>query len=321
MLFIEGISLKTDASSTYDTELISYALIKKHLTQSKLAEILSEKLEKTVTQSAISRWKATKFITSDVRIELLKIVGLDWDMHLVDTRRNSSYDLRRNSPSELRDIVEWRIIISNKQNEEKWINFCKEYSQNVGVTVSPVDFVLMINDVGFNFDYDFDKFIQNKFYLKLLKQWISRYQELEQWRSLIIPHIQKRAARIFRDHYLSNIAFMQVIKKQDGNEAVKYVNNHHDLSYEIEKTSQRSYIFHRSLVFINRDEALGLSESIFDEILIDSNAIAVRYKNSNESESLKEDITVDTSQWSKAEQEIYKQLVKIKKELLEKLNK
>jgi hypothetical protein len=253
-------------------------------------------------------------------IEIVKIAGLDWDIDKIDdTERRPSYGVNERRPHLLREIVSWRIIISNKKNEEKWFNFCAEYSQEFGDTVSPVDFVLMINHIGFNFDSDFDKFIQNEFYLNLLKGWIRRYQELIVWFKEIVP-LNNKGTRNFLNHYLWQVAFVQVIKNQDGDVAMKYVNPY-DLYYEIEAISQRSYIFHRSLIFINRTEMMGLSESRLNEILIDSNPIPDLSKDSNESESLKEDNTVDTSQWSKAEQEIYKQLAKIKKELLEKLNK
>ncbi len=319
-MFVDDISIKSNETSTYDTELISYVLIKKSLTQFKLAEILNEKSKRTVTQSSISRWKSNNYLPFELMIEIVKIAGLDWDIDKIDdTERRPSYGVNERRPHLLREIVSWRIIISNKKNEEKWFNFCAEYSQEFGDTVSPVDFVLMINHIGFNFDSDFDKFIQNEFYLNLLKGWIRRYQELIVWFKEIVP-LNNKGTRNFLNHYLWQVAFVQVIKNQDGDVAMKYVNPY-DLYYEIEAISQRSYIFHRSLIFINRTEMMGLSESRLNEILIDSNPIPDLSKDSNESESLKEDNTVDTSQWSKAEQEIYKQLAKIKKELLEKLNK
>jgi hypothetical protein len=320
-MFVDDISIKSNETSTYDTELISYVLIKKSLTQFKLAEVLNDKTERAVTQSSVSRWKSNNFAPLSLIIELLKIAGLDWDIDKIDYRKNRfSFGTDSLTSGGLNSTVRWRIIISNKQNEEKWFNFCKKYSQELGgSTVLPVDFVLMINQIGFNFDSDFDKFIQNEFYINLLKEWIRRYQELIIWFEEIVP-LKSKGTRDFRRNWLWQVAFAQAIKNQDGNVAMKYVNPY-DLYYEIEAISQRSYVFHRSLVFINRVETLGLSESRLNEILIDSNPIPDLSKDSNESESLKEDSTVDTSQWSKAEQEIYKQLAKIQKELLEKLDK
>jgi hypothetical protein len=170
-MFVDDISIKSNETSTYDTELISYVLIKKSLTQFKLAEVLNDKTERAVTQSSVSRWKSNNFAPLSLIIELLKIAGLDWDIDKIDYRKNRfSFGTDSLTSGGLNSTVRWRIIISNKQNEEKWFNFCKKYSQELGgSTVLPVDFVLMINQIGFNFDSDFDKFIQNEFYINLLK--------------------------------------------------------------------------------------------------------------------------------------------------------
>ncbi len=310
-MFIDSISPKYDENNTYNTELVSYVQIKKDLTQFKLAELLNEKSKGTVTQSSVSRWKSYKnYFPPEQMIELVKIAGLDWDIEEFVKKRTF----------QLRKTVSWRIIISNKKNEEKWFNFCAEYSQELEDAISPVDFVLMINHLGFNFDSDFDNFIKNEFYLDLFKQWIRRFQELIVWFKEIIP-LNNKGIKNFRNNYLWQVAFIQVIKDQDPDMATKYVNPY-DLYYEIEAISQRSYIFHRSLVFINRTEMLGLSESKLDDILIDNRLLVGNGKDLNKSGSLKEDgVAVDVSQWSKAEQEIYKQLSKIKTELLEKIDK